>query len=635
MLWLLASPNTSPRWVDSSPTPAGHGLRVDVKDTIHRQTHIVDLGAAAVLQPGTHQWPFEFRLPGDTPESVEGMPEASITYRVRVTVDRGKLAHDMHAARHVRIIRTLQHNALELMHSMSVENTWPDKVDYSIVLARKSVLFGSVATLEMRLTPLLKGLVVGAITARMVEYRDCSLPGATTHTARSRRSQAEVAVWTWGGGGGSGGGDNEDNDDDMGRYWHDVIGDTGQEGWLITKTLPLPRTLGQCLQDLCHHGIKIRHKVKVTIALHNPDGHVSEVSGRRGRTSRELNTPFCEGWHLHTLTHPLTLQLRATLPISIHISPNTPIDPAGNLAPLALAAAATDLLPPPAYDERHLDMLYEGIDPAGFMTPLQSSGSATPFYALSRVGSSENLGLDGVLAAGGIAAGAVHPAELQRMLGRLPESSHSTTTTTPAHSEPSTATASSVSSPAWTAQPTPGSTPGSSPGAVTPNPASAANADPLAAAAAAQQQQQQQPLCPIHNAPRMGEIEPEARLAAELSPHTPLPNWPYVPQQSQSSGFFMTMGPMFGSAAAGGGEPGPLDLVKLPSYRTAVDGPPAYDSPAVAGEAGPSAGPSGSARPQATRSRGSGGHHHRPFGATVMQFLHRNSDEEQHHHQRE
>jgi hypothetical protein len=41
--------------------------------------------------------------------------------------------------------------------------------------------------------------------------------------------------------------------------------------------MPLPKRLSKCLQDVDVHGIKIRHKVKFNIALHNPDGHVSEV----------------------------------------------------------------------------------------------------------------------------------------------------------------------------------------------------------------------------------------------------------------------------------------------------------------------------------------------------------------------
>jgi hypothetical protein len=59
--------------------------------------------------------------------------------------------------------------------------------------------------------------------------------------------------------------------------WNDNIEETGQDGWTITKELPLPKKLTKCLQDCSVHGIKIRHKVKLTVALKNPDGHVSEV----------------------------------------------------------------------------------------------------------------------------------------------------------------------------------------------------------------------------------------------------------------------------------------------------------------------------------------------------------------------
>jgi arrestin-related trafficking adapter 4/5/7 len=47
---------------------------------------------------------------------------------------------------------------------------------------------------------------------------------------------------------------------------------------VVNRELPLPKKLVRCLQDCSVHGIKIRHKIKLTVALKNPDGHVSEVS---------------------------------------------------------------------------------------------------------------------------------------------------------------------------------------------------------------------------------------------------------------------------------------------------------------------------------------------------------------------
>lgn len=49
------------------------------------------------------------------------------------------------------------------------------------------------------------------------------------------------------------------------------------EGFQFARSLDLPQSLSRCLQDADVRGIKIRHKLKFRIQLHNPDGHTSEV----------------------------------------------------------------------------------------------------------------------------------------------------------------------------------------------------------------------------------------------------------------------------------------------------------------------------------------------------------------------
>ncbi|KAK2596668.1 hypothetical protein QQS21_006243 [Conoideocrella luteorostrata] len=341
-------------WTDHrSSAPGVSGQKVDKATTIldHRWQPFVGgpHGKSMTLPAGNYEYPFEFMLPGDTAESVEGIPEASITYRLKATVGRGKLAYDLHAYKHLRIIRTLEPGALEFLHAMSVENIWPNKVDYSIIIPQKAVVFGGTINMEMRFTPLLKGLELGDITAKMIEIRDCWIQGATGLSMREYRTEREVATWRF-----------EVNREE---HWQDMIEDTGQEGWALTKPLPLPKRLRQCIQDLNHHGIKVRHKIKLTVALKNPDGHISE--------------------------------LRATLPVSIFISPNIPFDEQGNLVNQSQGNAAptneSAAIAPPGYGEHVLDQLYEDVDVSGFQTPAIQSGVSSPFYAQSRSGSAENL----------------------------------------------------------------------------------------------------------------------------------------------------------------------------------------------------------------------------------------------------
>lgn len=88
-------------------------------------------------------------------------------------------------------------------------------------------------------------------------------------------------------------------------------------------------------------------------------------------------------------------KLRATLPVSIFISPNVPFDEQGNLVNQSPGATPADqdtaALAPPGYGEHVLDQLYEDVDTAGFQTPAVQSGVNSPFYAHSRTGSADNL----------------------------------------------------------------------------------------------------------------------------------------------------------------------------------------------------------------------------------------------------
>jgi len=325
--------------------------KIDRTNTIYTYRWPAFVGAGApgsssgstTLQAGNYEWPFELQLPGNTAESLEGLRQASITYKLKATIARGKFAHDLHAYKRLRIVRTLDPSALEFVHSMSVENIWPDKIDYSIVVPQRAVVFGTSLMLETRVSPLLKGLEMGDITIKLVEYHDI----ASGHKGREFHNDRVVSSWTV--------------PVSREEHWNDMIDDTGQEGWVIRTALDLPRKLGPCLQSATVHGIKIRHKLKVVVALKNPDGHTSE--------------------------------LRATLPVTIFISPNMPLDEEGNLVRQLPQGITNELtaVAPPSYSEHVLDQLYDEIEATGLQTPMLASGMSSPAFGHSRAASSENL----------------------------------------------------------------------------------------------------------------------------------------------------------------------------------------------------------------------------------------------------
>jgi hypothetical protein len=196
-------------------------------------------------------------------ESVEGLQESHIMYKLKATVARGKLAYDLHAHKPVRIVRTLDPSALELAHAMTVENVWPNKIEYQLVIPQKAIIFGTAIDVEMRFTSLLKGLRIGNIKCQLIEAQEFTIAGSTANSERFWKHQRDIDTWTF-----------KLNDED---HYHDMLDDSGQDGYTLHEKMPLPKKLSKCLQDVDVHGIKIRHKVKFNIALHNPDGHVSEV----------------------------------------------------------------------------------------------------------------------------------------------------------------------------------------------------------------------------------------------------------------------------------------------------------------------------------------------------------------------
>ena len=75
------------------------------------------------LRAGNYEWPFNMALPGSTPESLEGLYDTWIIYRMKATIERGMLQQNFVARKQVRIIRSLDPTALELAHPM-VRYAW-------------------------------------------------------------------------------------------------------------------------------------------------------------------------------------------------------------------------------------------------------------------------------------------------------------------------------------------------------------------------------------------------------------------------------------------------------------------------------------------------------------------------------
>ena len=241
----------------------------------------------------------------------------------------------------------------------TIENYWEDKIEYCLSTPTKAVIFGTSIQCDFRLIPLLKGLKIEKMEVELIEQHDFTVEYILSYDKRYESSRT-VAAAAW--------------ELPEGTEAEDI---DGQDGYLFSGMLDMPKSLHQCRQTVDLLGIKIKHKLKFNVKLRNPDGHISEVSNTTSKFSCGPLTRF---------------QLRAQLPIHIFISPNLPVNENHELVmrhPQAIQGLADiSRQTPPNYGEHQFDQLYSDVDPSGYMTP---GGSNTPFNSRSRSGSSENL----------------------------------------------------------------------------------------------------------------------------------------------------------------------------------------------------------------------------------------------------
>lgn len=239
---------------------------------------------------------------------------------------------------HLRIVRTLAPGDEALSTTMSVENIWPEKCNYSISTPHKACVFGTLIPLDISISSLLKGLSVGAVTCQLRELTtfQTKFPAPLNKKQGSRVVQSIIF------------------DETMFEEAED-----GSERWIMHAKIPLPRSLAKCVQD-CEVGkIKVRHKLRISVQLNNPDGHTSE--------------------------------LRASLPVLLFISPNHLMGEDNEIHSNVPAETIMEDITaiPPRYDEHVYDRLWDEIQQENYNTPLPS-GANTPAF-LSRNNSVENL----------------------------------------------------------------------------------------------------------------------------------------------------------------------------------------------------------------------------------------------------
>lgn len=219
------------------------------------------------LVQGNYEFPFSAILPGTLTESVEGLPNASIVYKLEANIERGKFYSDLICKKHIRVVRTMRPDSLELSETMAVDNTWPKKVDYSISVPAKALAIGSLTPVHIEVVPLMKGLRLGPIKITLVE--NSQYCGSFGTVGSQERTVCKTKI-----------------KDPLGHVKKDPseVSGKGEDGsayqdcWQVDTFLQVPPSLSKCTQDCTLlNSIKVRHKIKFVVSLLNADGHVSEL----------------------------------------------------------------------------------------------------------------------------------------------------------------------------------------------------------------------------------------------------------------------------------------------------------------------------------------------------------------------
>ncbi|KAK5163953.1 uncharacterized protein LTR77_010349 [Saxophila tyrrhenica] len=345
----------------------GAGEVTDKRTFWSQEQRLGNLESSHKVKAGTIEWPFEFELSPTMPESVEGLRETYIAYHLSASVSRpGWNAKDIVAQEHIRIVRTLGQDSMEMTRSRVNADIWANKIAYSISIPTDAIVFGTSITADVELSPIKKGLVLGKVELRLLEtvvkrIQASEVPGDRD---RSKSDETEVAKT-----------DLEFPEQSRVMYDDETVDNPtmADEMYKFKVTLPLPRSLNTCRQDVDSHQINVTHRFKLMVNIHNPEGHIS--------------------------------QLVCRLPVKLFISPNLPVDESNNVCAVVngmsdevLNNTETTVTAPPEYGRHQLDQLFSDMDPINLASRAPSMpGSPSGLGAQSRRGSQDGMpSLNGV-----------------------------------------------------------------------------------------------------------------------------------------------------------------------------------------------------------------------------------------------
>lgn len=145
------------------------------------------------LKAGRHFFPFSLELGGSLPSSLYSSVYggASIAYKLRAHVVRPGLGHNLQAVAPVTLLRTFSTEALEYQQTLEIENTWPDKLMYSLMVPHKAWAAGDDIVSLVKFSPMTKGVRVMSVNTSVIETTKILTP-RHGHQARARAVASSI-----------------------------------------------------------------------------------------------------------------------------------------------------------------------------------------------------------------------------------------------------------------------------------------------------------------------------------------------------------------------------------------------------------------------------------------------------------
>ncbi|CCF59338.1 hypothetical protein KAFR_0G03060 [Kazachstania africana CBS 2517] len=109
------------------------------------------------IGPGELELPFNIELPGDIPETVEGLQSVSILYNFELIVEDDSINDESRQIysdyRYLRILKTISGDNMAIHEEMSMGKTIPGKLQYELKIPSRALAIGSKIPLSIKIFP--------------------------------------------------------------------------------------------------------------------------------------------------------------------------------------------------------------------------------------------------------------------------------------------------------------------------------------------------------------------------------------------------------------------------------------------------------------------------------------------------